>query len=108
MAVSLRCLPWRHLIIRQCSFWFCCKQKWSKVRTRDLEETLEQNKQLEHAARKDRERLMQLEKGGNCLRTFSIIAHEARQPVTSLINYSNGLSLYLKGKNDSVIDRATH
>ena len=76
-------------------------------RTRDLEETLEQNKQLEHAARKDRERLMQLEKAGIVSELSSIIAHEARQPVTSLINYSNGLSLYLKGKNDSVIDEAT-
>lgn len=81
--------------------------KMVQSRTRDLEETLEQNKQLEHAARKDRERLMQLEKAGIVSELSSIIAHEARQPVTSLINYSNGLSLYLKNRNDSVIDEAT-
>lgn len=81
--------------------------KMVQSRTRDLEETLEQNKKLEHAAKKDRERLIQLEKAGIVSELSSIIAHEARQPVTSLINYSDGLSLYLKNKNDPVIEEAT-
>ena len=37
-----------------------------------------------------------------------MIAHELRQPVASLINYADGLSLYLGGKgHDPVIDEAT-
>ena len=37
-----------------------------------------------------------------------MIAHELRQPVASLINYADGLSLYLGGRGkDPVIDEAT-
>lgn len=81
--------------------------KMVQNRTRELVKTLEQNKQLENAARKDRERLMQLEKVGIVSELSSIIAHEARQPVTSLINYADGLAFYLKDKKDPIVDEAT-
>ena len=81
--------------------------KMVQNRTRELVKTLEENKKLESLAKKDRERLMQLEKAGIVSELSSIIAHEARQPITSLINYSNGLSLYLKDRKDPVVEEAS-
>ncbi len=81
--------------------------KLVQSRTRELVRTLEQNKELESAAKKDRERLMQLEKAGIVSELSSIIAHEARQPISSLINYSNGLSFYLKDRKDPVVEEAS-
>ena len=69
---------------------------------------LDEKDALEDHARRDRERLSQLERAGIVSELSSMIAHELRQPVASLINYADGLSLYLGGKgHDPVIDEAT-
>lgn len=69
---------------------------------------IDEKSELEKTARIDRERLSQLERAGFVSEISSMIAHELRQPVASLINYADGLSLYLGGRGkDPVIDEAT-
>ena len=73
-----------------------------------LVKVIDEKDALEDHARRDRERLSQLERAGIVSELSSMIAHELRQPVASLINYADGLSLYLGGKgHDPVIDEAT-
>jgi len=77
-------------------------------RTKALVKVIDEKDALEDHARRDRERLSQLERAGIVSELSSMIAHELRQPVASLINYADGLSLYLGGKgHDPVIDEAT-
>lgn len=77
-------------------------------RTKALVKVIDEKDVLEDNARRDRERLSQLERAGIVSELSSMIAHELRQPVASLINYADGLSLYLGGKgHDPVIDEAT-
>lgn len=77
-------------------------------RTKKLVEVIDEKSELEKTARIDRERLSQLERAGFVSEISSMIAHELRQPVASLINYADGLSLYLGGRGkDPVIDEAT-
>ena len=64
-------------------------------RTKKLVEVIDEKSELEKTARIDRERLSQLERAGFVSEISSMIAHELRQPVASLINYADGLSLYL-------------
>ncbi len=77
-------------------------------RTKTLVQVIDEKDVLEDHAKHDRERLSQLERAGIVSELSSMIAHELRQPVASLINYADGLSLYLGGKgHDPVIDEAT-
>lgn len=77
-------------------------------RTKDLVKVIDEKDALEDHAKRDRERLSQLERAGIVSELSSMLAHELRQPVASLINYADGLSLYLGGKgHDPVIDEAT-
>lgn len=77
-------------------------------RTKALVKVIDEKDALEDHARRDRERLSQLERAGIVSELSSMIAHELRQPVASLINYADGLSLYLGGKgHDPIIDEAT-
>lgn len=77
-------------------------------RTKKLVKVIDEKSELEKTARIDRERLSQLERAGFVSEISSMIAHELRQPVASLINYADGLSLYLGGRGkDPVIDEAT-
>ena len=77
-------------------------------RTKALVKVIDEKDALEDHARRDRERLSQLERAGIVSELSSMIAHELRQPVASLINYADGLSLYQGGKgHDPVIDEAT-
>ena len=77
-------------------------------RTKALVKVIDEKDALEDHARRDRERLSQLERAGIVSELSSMIAHELRQPVASLINYADGFSLYLGGKgHDPVIDEAT-
>ena len=66
-------------------------------RTKALVKVIDEKDALEDHARRDRERLSQLERAGIVSELSSMIAHELRQPVASLINYADGLSLYLGG-----------
>lgn len=77
-------------------------------RTKELVHALDEKSKLEHDAKEGRERLSQLERAGIVSELSSMIAHELRQPVASLINYADGLSLYLSGNTkDPVVDEAT-
>lgn len=77
-------------------------------RTKELTNVIHEKTELEKHAKDDRERLSQLERAGIVAELSSMIAHELRQPVSALVNYSDGLALYLSGqKDDPVIGEAT-
>lgn len=77
-------------------------------RTKKLVKVIDEKSQLEKTARIDRERLSQLERAGFVSEISSMIAHELRQPVASLINYADGLALYLSDRGkDPIIAEAT-
>lgn len=77
-------------------------------RTKALVHALDEKSKLERHAQEDRERLSQLERAGIVSELSSMIAHELRQPVASLINYADGLSIYLSGSaKDAVVGEAT-
>lgn len=79
-----------------------------KRRTSELVAVIDEKTALEETARVSRERLSQLERAGIVSELSSMIAHELRQPVSSLINYADGLALYLSGQTkDPVIEEAT-
>lgn len=70
------------------------------IRTRDLTIALKEKDKAEKEARESRENLFQLEKAGVVSELSAMFAHEAHQPIASLINYADGLKLYLKGKRE--------
>lgn len=70
------------------------------LRTRDLTIALKEKDKAEKEARESRENLFQLEKAGVVSELSAMFAHEAHQPIASLINYADGLKLYLKGKRE--------
>lgn len=70
------------------------------LRTRDLTIALKEKDKAEKEARESRENLFQLEKTGVVSELSAMFAHEAHQPIASLINYADGLKLYLKGKSE--------
>lgn len=77
-------------------------------RTKKLVKVIDEKSELEKMARIDRERLSQLERAGFVSEISSMIAHELRQPVASLINYADGLALYLSDRGkDPIINEAT-
>lgn len=77
-------------------------------RTKELVQIIDEKTSLENTAKHDRDRLSQLERAGIVSELSSMIAHELRQPVASLVNYADGLSLYLGGRGkDPIIDEAT-
>ena len=76
-------------------------------RTKELVAVIDEKTTLEQTARVSRERLSQLERAGIVSELSSMIAHELRQPVAGLVNYADGLALYLSGKQDAVVEEAT-
>lgn len=77
------------------------------LRTRDLTIALKEKDKAEKEARESRENLFQLEKAGVVSELSAMFAHEAHQPIASLINYADGLKLYLKGKSsDPLVQEA--
>lgn len=70
------------------------------LRTRDLTIALKEKDKAEKEARESRENLFLLEKAGVVSELSAMFAHEAHQPIASLINYADGLKLYLKGKSE--------
>ena len=77
------------------------------LRTRDLTIALKEKDKAEKEARESRENLFQLEKAGVVSELSAMFAHEAHQPIASLINYADGLKLYLKGKSVDLVVRGT-
>ena len=65
------------------------------LRTRQLQDSLKKQQALEHDARESRQRMAQIERAGIVSQMSSMLAHEVLQPVTSLINFSTGLRIYL-------------
>lgn len=76
-------------------------------RTKELVAVIDEKTTLEQTARVSRERLSQLERAGIVSELSSMIAHELRQPVAGLVNYADGLALYLSGRQDPVVEEAT-
>ncbi len=66
-----------------------------RKRTRALTEALESRERLEKEALRTREKLLQLERLGTVSLMSSMFAHEVKQPLTSIINYSAGLRIFL-------------
>lgn len=78
------------------------------MRTRKLREVIDEKSVLEKTAKIDRERFSQIERAGFVSEISSMIAHELRQPVASLINYADGLALHLSGSGkDPIVEEAT-
>lgn len=77
-------------------------------RTKSLVRIIDEKTELEESNRENRSRLSQLERAGIVSELSSMIAHELRQPVSALINYADGLQLYLGGKGkDPMVEEAT-
>lgn len=77
-------------------------------RTKALVRIIDEKTELEESNRENRSRLSQLERAGIVSELSSMIAHELRQPVSALINYADGLQLYLGGKGkDPMVEEAT-
>ena len=78
------------------------------IRTSELRKALQEKKEMEKIARKNRSELERIEKLGFISFLSGFLAHEIRQPVTALKNYSQGLLQYLKVHHieDQTIERA--
>lgn len=77
------------------------------IRTKDLQATITEKNNLEEESKQNRSRLAQLERSGVVSEFSSIIAHEIHQPISALINYADGLAMYLQDNNDPVVNEAT-
>ena len=77
------------------------------IRTKDLQETITEKNNLEEESKQNRSRLAQLERSGVVSEFSSIIAHEIHQPISALINYADGLAMYLQDNNDPIVNEAT-
>jgi two-component system sensor histidine kinase TtrS len=76
-------------------------------RTKDLRQALKNTEKAQKDARSVQERLFQLEKAGVVQELSALFAHEAQQPIASLINYSDGLKQYFSlQKKDEIVDEA--
>ena len=78
------------------------------IRTKELRKALQEKKEMEKIARESRSELERIEKLGFISFLSGFLAHEIRQPVTALKNYSQGLLLYVRSHHieDSTITRA--
>lgn len=78
-------------------------------RTKSLNDALAEKIRLERKEKNARDRLSQLERAGMVSELSSMISHELRQPVASLVNYADGLRVYLgeRVKTDPMLAEAT-
>lgn len=78
-------------------------------RTAELSTALRTKNELERQAKESQEKILQLERSGVISQMSGMLAHEVRQPVESLLNYTAGLKMYLekKGKSDEIVDAAS-
>lgn len=76
-------------------------------RTKDLRLALQKKEELQKEARSIQDRLFQMEKAGVVQELSALFAHEAQQPIASLINYSDGLKQYFANQNcDEIVEEA--
>jgi two-component system sensor histidine kinase TtrS len=68
-------------------------------RTRELRLALEEKDRLQEQLKQNLLRINEVERYGLLSFMSNLLMHEIRQPVTALINFSIGLSQYLKQKN---------
>lgn len=78
-----------------------------RTRTRELQLAIDEKTKSEQAAREARERLSRMERAGVISEMSSLLVHEVRQPLATLMTYAGGLVMYLrkKGRADPVVDR---
>ena len=76
------------------------------IRTRDLTRALKEKDVAERDARISRENLFNLEKAGVVSELSAMFAHEAHQPIASLVNYADGLKMYFGSSSDPVVNEA--
>ena len=67
-----------------------------KKRTSELSTALKEKEAAEDEAKRSRERLSRLERSGVISQLSSMIAHELKQPLASILNYANGLAQLAK------------
>lgn len=65
-----------------------------RKRTKELRVALEEKERADMDARESRERLSRLERSGAISQLSSMIAHELKQPIGSILNYVSGLQDY--------------
>lgn len=70
-------------------------------RTKELRTAISQRDAMSEIAKKRLKRLTQLEKRGMVSQISSVLAHELKQPISSVANYAKGLSKYLSKTNNS-------
>ncbi len=77
-------------------------------RTEELRMAISQRDAMSEVAKKRLKRLTQLEKRGMISQISSVLAHELKQPISSVANYSKGLSKYLNksGNSDEILNEA--
>lgn len=76
-------------------------------RTKDLRLALKKKEEVQKEARSIQDRLFQMEKAGVVQELSALFAHEAQQPIASLINYSDGLKQYFSTQNqDEIVEEA--
>lgn len=77
------------------------------IRTRELRESMAEKERLEKENQMKSQTLSQLERAGTVSQMSLLVAHELRQPLTSLMNFAGGLRLYLsriKGDDPTVTE----
>lgn len=70
-----------------------------KKRTNQLRRSLQRRRETEKKARSAQFKLQELQKAGAVGQISSIIAHELRQPLATIMNYSHGLQRQLEEKD---------
>lgn len=80
-----------------------------RIRTRDLQIALKKKEEAQEEAKSTQEKLFQMEKAGVVQELSAMFAHEAHQPIASLINYADGLKMYLENKkqDELVVEAVT-
>lgn len=63
-------------------------------RTAELRQAIEQRDRVAELARSSLKRLSQMEKRGILSQLSNIFAHELKQPLSTVVNYANGLKMY--------------
>ncbi len=71
-----------------------------RKRTAELEFAVQEKERINEIAKKERYRLSILERNGVISYMSSIIAHEAKQPIATILNYVEVLRMHLSSKSD--------
>lgn len=80
-----------------------------RVRTRELHRAMEERERMVRSENISRQKLMQLERAGVVSELSGLVAHELRQPLTSIMNFTGGLAMYLRQmkQSDKTIEQTT-